>query len=73
MEGWQGCVVEGNNREDGGSYLVINLGLSIELRPSRVKLSHVSHSLTWNWFAVYLALSKLQKCNNYQSFYSNCR
>ena len=52
---------------------MINLGLSIELRPSRVKLSHVSHSLTWNWFAVYLALGKLQKCNNYQSFYSNCR
>ena len=35
MQSLQGCVVEANDRADGGTRFV-HLGLSEELRPSRV-------------------------------------
>ena len=35
MQSLQGCVVEANDRADGGARFV-DLGLSVELRPSRV-------------------------------------
>ena len=40
MQSLQGCVVEANDRADGGTGSE-DLGLSVELRPSRVWVTHV--------------------------------